>query len=956
MSDVALHRRSPREMDAGDPRSAARTGLVTLGSAAPAMQALSRMRFWRLCGASRIRDEVPARVPAEIVQGLLVARHDLAFLLRAEGDAVRLGLGSANEQQAEALARAVSTSLGGPEPSSAAGDFSCLALPAVGCLTGIPRAAEAESSRGKDIPLADLLLDTFADRSFGLAVLASPASGEEMRDRLEALREEAERLDRDYLAMPQQADVHRPARRRREWLDAMIERLERGLAHGMWRTWALLASESQDRTLQALGLVAGSLADVAEGSLLPLRPALCGAQPPAPPPPPTLLDSRELASWLVLPKRDRSGFAVREETSFDVDHPERGEGIVLGSVLDGERPTRQLMRIPAVALTRHTFVGGHSGAGKTTLVQQILREVAIQRIPFLVLEPAKGEYRALVEEIEDLCVFSVGKLSAPREIGFQFNPFAFPEGFPLHTHIDLLKNAFTASFGFVPPAPYLLESALYRAYESVGWRLEMGEHPNGHDPLAFPTLSDLLGAVDPVIDAAGYDVEVSRNLRGALRTRIGNLCLGPKGMALDTRENVPNALLFERPLVLELRHLGSDTEKAFLMSLVLMRLYEVRESSGLPAGTERLRHLLIIEEAHRLLRRQAERSGEEGNMAHEAVRAFENLISEVRAYGQGVVLVDQLPSTISPGALKQTALRVLHRLIPREDREAVGDVLSDPQSRALAFLETGQAVVHAEGMDGAIRIRTPRPARTGSSERAEVLVADRIREALNSDDRDRLTGTSRRAPHARTLANREVRGLADGLVAAAVAGRPLGRALESLELCLARVARVGDGDPRDALALLTEFAIDDALLRRALHYGWSRDRLARIQSLARSGVPVVAEGLRKELELPAGPHPWCGACPEPCRWGYEGSLLARDAEVLQAAGAIAGKSQSDWIAGLVDAVTRAARSVLPGSGSIPAVFSACTTGFALDSHGVRSGEVEAVLRLILESQKEGEHD
>lgn len=915
------------------------------------LEGLSQLCFWQLRGARRVDDAAAVCLPAEIIQGQLAARRELAFLLRADGEAVRLGLGCVTTARARSLARAASVLLGGGAPAPAPRDFARLTLPAVGCLTGIPRSVAAEGSPLQDVAVADLLLDSLVGQPFDLGVLAVPALAEELQHYLDTLREEAERLDRDYLAMPQQANVHRPALRRRTWLDAMIERLEQGLAHGMWRVHTLLAAETEEQALQALGLVAGALAEVGKRGLLPLRPGLCGSSLPAAPPPETLLESSELAAFLIVPERDRLGFALRGDARFDVDHVECTEGLELGRVLDGERVTSRSLRVPSVALTRHAFVGGHTGSGKTTLVKHLLREVARQEIPFLVLEPAKGEYQALAREVEELCAFSVGKLPATSEIPFRLNPFAFPEGFSLHTHIDLLKNAFTASFGLVPPAPYLLESALYRAYESVGWQLETGEHPNGHDQLSFPTLSDLLAAIEPVIEAAGYDVEVSRNLRGALRTRVGNLCLGPKGMAVDTREDLPASFLFGRPLVLDLRHLGSDAEKAFVMSLVLMRLYEVRESAGLPEGDERLRHLLVVEEAHRLLRRQAERAGEEGNMAHEAVRAFENLISEVRAYGQGVLLVDQLPSTLSPGALKQTALRVLHRVIPHDDREIVGDVLTEEQRRTLAFLGTGQAIVHSEGMDGPIRLQAPAPTSRAPRGGVEGIVAARVRQALGPEQLEASGRLSLRAPHARTLRNLEIRTLADAVLVTAVAGRPPGPALEQLEAGLGRIAGVAAGDGSEA-RLLTEFALDDALFRRARHHGWSFDRLAGLQCRARSAVHGVGEALREALERERGPRPWCGFCPAPCRWGHEGRTLAEHPEVSQAAGAIAGKLRGEWITELLRTARRIGSTVFPGGEPMPPVIEACAAGFALESHGVRSGQVEAVFDLILEHQRE----
>jgi len=949
---AGLSGREAREAASGRAH-AERAGLgqpAGAGSAAPVLAAIGRQRFFRLAGAGRQDGEAPRGVPAALLGGFLASGTPIGFVLRSDGDEAKAGIGfAASEDAAELAAGALATAMGATRPGVAPDGFAASSFRALGCLQGVPHAAPDRP--GCDAG-ADLLLDALHGHPLAVAVLATPAPPEELRRQLDQLGQEAEALDRDYLAMPQQADVHRSARRRRDWLDAMIERLERGIVSGLWCSSLLVGTDSPERTLQALGLLAGSLSRGSDPALLPLRAALCDAAVAGSRVHSNLLFSEELASYLLLPRRDRLGFALRDDVRFDVDHPHRAGGIGLGTILDGDEPTGRQLTIPPVALTRHAFVAGHTGSGKTTLVKRVLRELARDGVPFLVLEPAKSEYRALAAEIDDGCVFSVGEVPRDREIPFQLNPFSFPDGFALHTHVDLLKNAFTSAFGFVPPAPYLLESALYRAYEDRGWNLTTGRHPSGTDPLVFPILSDLLAAVDPVVEEAGYDVEISLNLRGALRTRIGNLCLGPKGMALDTRECVPDRLLFGRPLVLELRHLGSDAEKAFLMSIVLMRLYELRESAGATSGPEHLRHLLVVEEAHRLLRRQAERPGEEGNMAHEAVRAFENLVSEVRAYGQGVLLVDQLPSNISPGALKQTALKVIHRLIPKEDREAVGDLLSEPQRRALALLPMGDAVVHAEGMDGAVRVRVPAPnhERPAAAERGRV--AERVRQSLEPHEAARLMAGMRRAPYTGILTDAFARAAADAALLAAAEGRSAAAA--SLEL-QARIRRLSSSlpagdtgfDPTDA----TRLALEDALLRRALHYGWTRDRFESLVRDLADGLEPLATRLPGELRRPQGPHPWCNGCRQPCRYGFEGSILAADSSFAEAVGALDGKSRGEWIDRVAESAGHVASTLLPGTGPAEDLV-ACATAKALARYGLAPDSIEAVMSLVIHHSEE----
>src|SRR5205814_269464 len=130
------------------------------------------------------------------------------------------------------------------------------------------------------------------------------------------------------------------------------------------------------------------------------------------------------------------------------------------------------------------------------------------------------------------------------------------------------------------------------------------------------------------------------DMRGALLTRINGLRAGGKGRMLDVQRSLPMDALLKHPTVLELEGMGDDDDKAFVMGLLLIRLYEHRRAGGEVAG---LQHLLVIEEAHRLLTNVGPRSSqEEADPRGKAVETFANLLSEIRAYGQGVIVADQI--------------------------------------------------------------------------------------------------------------------------------------------------------------------------------------------------------------------------------------------------------------------------------------------------------------------------
>ncbi len=112
-----------------------------------------------------------------------------------------------------------------------------------------------------------------------------------------------------------------------------------------------------------------------------------------------------------------------------------------------------------------------------------------------------------------------------------------------------------------------------------------------------------------------------------------------------------------------------------------------------------LRHVSVFEEAHRLLRRPEEHRGS-GATTH-AVEMFAGLLAEIRAYGEGLVIAEQIPAKIIPDAVKNTAVKIVHRLPAADDRETVGATMNmtDAQSRYLVTLPPGQAAVFTDGMD-----------------------------------------------------------------------------------------------------------------------------------------------------------------------------------------------------------------------------------------------------------------
>ena len=555
------------------------------------------------------------------------------------------------------------------------------------------------------------------------------------------------------------------------------------------------------------------------------------------------------------------------------------------------------------------------------------------------VKPIEQEYATLISEIPDLCCFRIGAPMGPDEYPFRMNPFAFPQGFPLFTHIDFLKAAFTAAFGLFPPTPYLLETSIYRSYARRGWNMATGQHPHEGDALAFPTLSDLLDEIVPVVDEAGYSDEITRNLKGALRTRIGNLCVGPKGMVLDTRSQIPDRLLFEVPTILELKSLGATDEQALVMGLVLTRLLEVRQMQGLESS-ESLRHLVVIEEAHRLLKKTSERSTEESNMAHQAVQTFVNLIAEIRAYGESIVVVEQLPSNLNTQVVKQAGMKIVHRMTPGEDRTLVGDamVLDEAQKRSLATLPTGVAVAFADGFDGAMRIgvRPPRgPGRTRPREKGWRKAA-----RLLGKDATRLAAQQRRTLAEPLLRDPALAASADGAVAAILIGAWDGMTLDGVSRAAARSVGQSMGSDCDE-SELTHLAIEDAWRRRALEYRLRESELNELCEICRQDPTGARTWAARRLAVEPRPEPWCVACPAACQLRYEGRRLANEARLQDEIGAAILDRSCDLGREARISARGAANRLLPGANESRGLIF-CALGHVGEALRLPGSEIEAL--------------
>jgi hypothetical protein len=600
----------------------------------------------------------------------------------------------------------------------------------MGRLTGVPtrkagfgrREVEGGERRGQ-VQQIERLVRALAGQEFGLLVVAKPVPGQLVA---QATRQGLEQIRQVSALVKSQVQlrtgvsseqVDRQAQYCVELLELNLQRLIQGKAMGMWQTDVTCFAPAQETLFKLLALLRAVYGG-ADSRPDPVRTMPCqrGLPQQADDAFSTWLNSAELATLCQLPKDEAPGYVVTDYARFDVALPMLPvvDPLPIGKVLDGAQPTGDWYAMARADLTKHGLVVGVTGSGKTNTVFYLLDKLWSEaHIPFLVIEPAKTEYRDLLTAgLTDLQIYTLGdETIAP----FRLNPFEFEIAGPdrrvhVQTHIDFLKSVFNAAFILYAPMPYVLETCLHEVYQDRGWdlttsqnrRLPPQEQGKERNWPVFPTLEDLYHKIDEVVDRLGYEQRIQMDVKAGLKARVGSLRLGGKGLMLDTRHGVPIGDLLARPTVLELERLGNDDEKAFLIGLILTRLYEYRQVQAKGQATAPLQHITVFEEAHRLLKNVSTQvETESANTRGQAVETFANMLSEIRAYGEGVLIAEQVPTKLAPDAIKNTNLKLMHRVVAADDREVMAGAmnLDEAQSRHITTLRTGVASVFAEGCD-----------------------------------------------------------------------------------------------------------------------------------------------------------------------------------------------------------------------------------------------------------------
>lgn len=410
--------------------------------------------------------------------------------------------------------------------------------------------------------------------------------------------------------------------------------------------------------------------------------------------PTTALSGKELAYSLNFPAKSVSGLPVLECASFGRNistydlHQREGKKINLGSVFHMNHQENIDVTLDSNSCTSHIFITGSTGSGKSNTIYQLLSEITKAKKKFLVIEPAKGEYKHVFGSEENVFVYGTNpNLSKLLKI----NPFSFPSDIHVLEHLDRLVEIFNVCWPMYAAMPAVLKEAIEKSYEDAGWDLTESFNPNGAE---FPTFADVAQNIKIIIDTSEYDAENKGAYKGSLLTRLKSLTNGLNGQ-IFTSHGIEDSKLFDENVIIDLSRVGSQETKSLLMGILVLKLQEYRMAQG--SMNAELEHVTVLEEAHNLLKRTGiEQTAESSNLTGKAVEMLSNAIAEMRTYGEGFVIADQSPGLLDLSVIRNTNTKIIMRLPDLGDRELVGRAanLNEDQIAELAKLPCGVGAIY----------------------------------------------------------------------------------------------------------------------------------------------------------------------------------------------------------------------------------------------------------------------
>lgn len=455
----------------------------------------------------------------------------------------------------------------------------------------------------------------------------------------------------------------------------------------------------------------------------------------------TPVNTEELSLFTSLPRKDVPGIRFVKNVARFANNPGKNDNstdlVKIGHIVDTGVIQNNQYTIPVNALVRHALIVGSTGCGKTTTCKTLINAVLDKKKPVLIIEPAKDEWVRWAirqnKEIDKLdiseeektrrriTIFEPGlsMFEGTRLSSLRLNPFqpAAIAGAPIdmQTHCEKITALINATLPTGDILPVIMDEALYAYLKE---KVEDFEEEEMEQLPKYPLLEGALSVAERILKNRGYEQRVTDSFVAALETRFKYLTRGKRGKILNEYISTSYEKLFSQNCVINLSKIPNAKDKALIMSMILLSLYEYRTSAysydecyRKKAQANELMHLTVIEEAHNVLSRPGPAAEGTGNPQQVVADLFSDMLSEIRSLGEGFMIIDQVPTKLIPDVIKNTNYKICHRLAAIDDCAVMAQSLAlrDDQKGIIPTLEQGNAIIAGDMDDAASWVKITKP-------------------------------------------------------------------------------------------------------------------------------------------------------------------------------------------------------------------------------------------------------
>lgn len=406
---------------------------------------------------------------------------------------------------------------------------------------------------------------------------------------------------------------------------------------------------------------------------------------------PYLMSVEEAVAIFRLPFYEKNMTMIKNNQTLQVqeqfsDIVVNENNIQLGTLITND-DTQIVIGCPEQYFTQHALIVGKPGQGKTTFMLDLLLQFVERQIPFLAIEPTKAEYRAMIDAIPDLQIFTPGNnLVSPYIV----NPFIPPKGIRVEQYIPGLISAFAAAFDMDGPLKMLFLKAVRASYMHYGWK-DYSKY--GDDDVIVFGMYEFILVFKEIMNNMGYARDVKNNLESAGLLRLMNL-IEQNSNIYDTVHTVPIEDLLSSPTVIELNAIENEEQKSLIMAILLINICVYTKHKQV--RKKGLKNIILIDEAHVLLEGKHGGRDNGADSSGMTIQTLRNMIVEIRAYGIGILIADQMPSRVGKTIVANTELKVSFQLVDGAEKDLIAESTDmDVELRnKISKLQVGEACVH----------------------------------------------------------------------------------------------------------------------------------------------------------------------------------------------------------------------------------------------------------------------